>query len=119
MTMFLIILFWMLVGHAICDYPLQGAGLAAAKRAHLPDGMNGYWVWGLTLHALIHSASVALVTGSYGLAAGEFVSHWLTDRAKTVGLIGMKTDQAIHVACKIIWAALTVWVLNHAIMVRA
>lgn len=109
MTLFSICLFWLLVGHAICDYPLQGHFLAAAKRAHLPEGADGFWVYGLSFHALIHAGSVALVTGRYDLSAYEFALHWATDKAKTMGFIGIKTDQAIHIICKVAWSALTIW----------
>ena len=105
------ILFFLLVGHALADYPLQGDFLAKAKSRTAP--IPGFpWWQALTAHAIIHAGMVGLIvllaTGDHGLvyalAAAEFVAHFLTDDAKCRGRIGLNTDQTIHVACKVLWA---------------
>lgn len=48
-----LILFWLLVAHALCDYPLQGDFLARGKNRHAwPSVLDGVAVWphALTAH---------------------------------------------------------------------
>lgn len=117
----MILFFWLLVGHALADYPLQGSFLSTAKRR------NGIvtvpWQIALSAHALIHAGFVAALTGSPYLGLAEFVLHSLIDFAKCEGwltprnqysdmakLRGERTafwiDQSLHVACKALWAVL-------------
>jgi hypothetical protein len=98
---------WMIVGHALCDYPLQGDFLARGKnhRAPLP-GVP--WPYCLGAHSLIHGGMVALATGSVPLGVAETVVHALTDYGKCDGRYGFHADQAIHAACKLLWAVLAV-----------
>jgi hypothetical protein len=107
-TAFATILFWLLVGHALCDFPLQGEYLAACKRRAHRHGAGGMWVFGLSAHALIHAGAVALVTGSIGLGLCEFAAHWTIDCLKCEGKISTATDQALHFVCKLAWAAAAV-----------
>jgi len=53
------------------------------------------------LHDLIQAGAVWIVTGHTGLAALEFVLHWMIDFAKCENWTGIHTDQALHVACKV------------------
>jgi hypothetical protein len=108
-----IMLFWLIVGHAVADYPLQGDFLARAKNRAAP--IPGFpWWQALWAHAAMHAGSVALVivllTGSHAmalsLAAAEFFAHFATDDLKCTGKIGLNTDQAIHIACKVLWAVI-------------
>jgi hypothetical protein len=96
-------LFWLLVLHALCDYPLQGDYLSRAKRRGASD--TPWWI-ALTWHALIHAGAVALVTGQLSLGLAEFVLHLAIDYAKCNNRFGFTTDQALHVACKGLWAIL-------------
>jgi hypothetical protein len=105
------ILFWLIVGHAVADYPLQGDSLARAKNRASP--IPGFpWWQALWAHAAMHAGSVALVIAlltsnhmlALELAAAEFVAHFITDDMKCTGKIGLNTDQAIHIACKAVWA---------------
>lgn len=89
-------------GHALCDYPLQGDFLARAKNHKLDDG----WYRGLLAHALIQSGMVYVITQSLWLALAELVIHAATDYAKCDGRITSNQDQAVHYACKIVWAVL-------------
>jgi hypothetical protein len=100
----IVTLFWLMVGHSLCDYPLQGEYLAAAKRKN--SGHATPWWIALTAHSFIHAGMVALVTGSILLGVCELVAHWSIDYMKCDGRFGFTTDQAFHVVCKILWAAL-------------
>lgn len=98
-------LFWLLVGHALADYPLQGDFLAKAKNGLAPIAGVPWWQ-ALSAHALIHAGFVAAITGSIWLGLAEFSAHWWIDNAKCRGRIGFNVDQLLHVACKVFWAAL-------------
>lgn len=97
--------FWLLVGHAVADYPLQGDFLAKAKnhRAPLP-GIP--WQQALFWHALMHGGAVALVTHSVALGLAETAIHCAIDYAKCEGWTGFNTDQGLHVVCMAIWACI-------------
>ncbi|MDQ7996074.1 MAG: DUF3307 domain-containing protein [Luteibacter sp.] len=105
---FVTTIFLLLVGHALADYPLQGDFLSRAKNERAPIPGVPWWQ-AMAAHCLIHAGVVYLVTGSIVLAALEFVIHGITDRAKCFGWIGFSTDQAIHVACKFLWAITVVY----------
>ena len=95
--------FWLLVGHAVCDYPLQGDFLARGKNRRKPlPGIP--WYQCLMAHALIHAGAVMLVTNRLDLAVGEFMAHLLIDHWKCDGQFGFNADQALHVMFKAIWA---------------
>ena len=98
----------LLVGHALCDFPLQGDFLAGAKNHRRPMPGTPWWI-ALTAHALIQAGMVGLVTGNALLGVAEFCLHWMIDHSKCDGRFGLTTDQALHVACKILWAAAVVW----------
>lgn len=90
----------LLAAHWVADYPLQGDFLATAK-AHGP-----LRVYHLCAHAGIHAGAVALVTGQVWLGPAEFVAHTIIDESKTRGRISFATDQALHIACKVVWLAI-------------
>ncbi len=95
-------LFLLLAGHALADYPLQGDFLAKAKNRAMPiPGVPFYQALGA--HAMIHGGFVAVITGIWWLGLLEAVAHALIDDAKCTGKIGFNTDQALHVACKVVW----------------
>lgn len=103
------ILFAMLIGHALADYPLQGAFLARAKDRHSDSGAlfgdqrapKGLWIHALTAHSLVHAGVVWLITSSVLLALLELALHWFIDFAKCEGWTGFHIDQMLHVVCKI------------------
>lgn len=125
MTIFVTILFWLLFGHALADFPFQGPYLSAAKRRHNPEGANGFWVCALSAHALIHAGMVALTMTLVGMGHGlpqlvalaiffgmaEFTGHWLIDLSKCEGRIGMVPDQVLHFICKGAWAGIATLVV--------
>jgi hypothetical protein len=94
----------MLVGHAVCDYPLQGEWLAKAKDPVHPL-LPGQTIWpsALAAHAGIHAGAVLVATGSLILAALEFFAHAGIDYAKCSGRLSFNQDQTLHVLCKFVW----------------
>lgn len=109
-----VLLFALLIGHAIADFALQGRFLAVAKNRHADlnqffgEGKSpkGLWLHALGAHSLIHAAPVWLLTGSVGLAALEVVLHWVIDFAKCEGWTSFGIDQTLHVLCKITYVLL-------------
>lgn len=99
----------MVFAHAIADYPLQGDFLARAKNQTAPiPGVP--WQQALAAHSAIHAGFVGIITGSIWVGAAEFLIHALTDHIKCMGRISYNTDQAVHVACKALWAFLVLGV---------
>ncbi|GJD59295.1 DUF3307 domain-containing protein [Methylobacterium dankookense] len=97
-------LLWMLVGHALADYPLQGDWLSKAKN-HTLSLIPGEAIWpgALASHAAIHAGAVKLSTGSWVLAGCEFIAHAIIDRTKCSGRLSYNVDQGLHVICKLAW----------------
>ena len=102
------LLFWLVIGHFVMDFPLQGSAVAAQK-SPLPGLRNEAlakavpWPYWMTAHALMHGGTVMLITGSLLLGVLETTLHWATDLAKCCRKIGIHADQAIHIGCKIAW----------------
>lgn len=98
----------LLLGHALGDYALQGDFMAKAKNRFAPiPGVPWYQAMGS--HAVIHAGFVFLITQSPLLAAIEAIVHFITDDAKCAGKLSFNQDQAIHVACKFVYAAIILW----------
>lgn len=98
----------LIAGHALADYPLQGDFLAHGKNRTAPiPGVP--WQHPMAAHCAIHGGVVGLITGSLWLGLAEAVAHWFIDDAKYRGRFGYHTDQALHVACKVLWVA-ALWV---------
>jgi hypothetical protein len=112
------LLFWLVIGHFVMDFPLQGSAVAAQK-SPIPGARNEAlakavpWPYWMTAHALMHGGTVMLITGSLTLGVLETTIHWLTDVAKCCRLIGIHTDQAIHIGCKVVWFLVWRFVLTH------
>lgn len=99
---FAMMLFLLIAGHAIADYPLQGEFLSSAKNRHTEIG-KAIWPHALFAHACIHGGFVAVITGNVFLGLAETVAHAVTDWFKCEGKISFHTDQAIHIVCKLAW----------------
>lgn len=97
----------LLAGHALADYPLQGDFLATAKNRNTEVG-KVFWPHALFAHALIHGGFVVCLTGQFALGLCEAAIHAVTDWLKCEGKISLNTDQAVHVLCKLLWAAIAV-----------
>lgn len=100
----------LLTAHAFADYAGQGDFMAAGKNRAKPIPGVPWWQL-LGAHAVIHGGLVSLITGVWWLGAAEAVIHAITDDAKCIGRIGYNTDQAIHVACKFLWAGIALSVV--------
>lgn len=109
-----VVLFALLIGHAVADFALQGKFLSTAKNRHNPlsdyfgasDPPKGLWLQALAAHSLIHAGAVWLITGSVVLGFLECILHALIDFAKCEGWTSFRTDQALHFACKVAWTGL-------------
>jgi len=100
------VFFALMIGHFLCDYPLQGDFLARAKA---PGGVVAVpWYQAMTAHCAIHAGSVWLITHSWQLAVLEFIAHFLIDRMKTDGMTTLNQDQALHAICKAAWSFMLV-----------
>jgi hypothetical protein len=99
--------------HAICDYPLQGDFLARAKNRAAPIA-GVPWYQALGAHAIIHGGAVALLTGIPFLGLLEAAAHAFIDDLKCTGRIGFNVDQAAHIGCKLLWAAIASLVIANA-----
>ena len=100
----MILLAYLVAGHALADYPLQGDFLAKAKNRHNPvPGVP--WYQALGAHAVIHGAIAAVITGLPWVFIGEAIAHAMIDDAKCAGRISFNKDQALHFLCKLAWFA--------------
>ena len=96
----MLLLFKLLIGHALADYSFQGDTMAASKNRHNP--VHGVpWYYWLTAHSLINAGAVLVITGNHWFALAEFVLHWAIDFAKCEKWIDGHIDQAFHVICKV------------------
>lgn len=111
MDAYLMLLFLMLAGHALADYPLQGDFLAVGKGSRAAPHFGIPWWHCLTAHALIHGLFVAIITGSAAVGLIETGLHWVIDDLKCRNITGINTDQILHVACKVGYAA-ALWLLG-------
>lgn len=101
------LLFLLLVGHAVADYPLQGDFLAKAKNPWQPiPGID--WQIAMAAHCLIHAGAVWIITHSLPLAMAEFSLHFVIDVLKCAGKTSFSGDQILHVLCKILWTAIMI-----------
>lgn len=103
-------IFLFLVGHAVCDFVLQGEVMGNGKsRAKNAAGSHGdgfpRWYYWLAAHALTHGGAVYLITGAWWLGALEAGAHAAIDYLKCEGRISFDLDQALHVGCKLAYAA--------------
>jgi len=93
----------LVMGHALADYPLQADFLAKAKNHKAPIPGIDWWI-ALANHALIHGAVVWVLTQSPWLGLAETLIHFAIDWLKCDGRTSFRTDQGLHIVCKIAWA---------------
>ena len=101
----LITIFLLLVaGHLVCDYVFQTDPIAKGKNRNTEPCLFGvdWWYW-MTTHAVTHGLAVGTITGSVFLGLLETLAHWLIDFGKCEKWYGLHVDQALHIACKILW----------------
>ena len=101
------LLFALIIGHALADYPLQGKFLAIRKNRHIKPLEYGadvpatIWVYCLSAHSLVHAGAVWVITGSAALGFAEFVLHWAIDFAKCEKWTTFHQDQGLHLLSKL------------------
>ena len=103
-------LFLFLVGHAVCDFVLQGEVMGTSKsRRKFVAGERGpsfpQWYYWLAAHALTHGGAVFLIAGSWPLGVVETVVHALIDHLKCEERLSVHQDQALHLVCKVAYLA--------------
>lgn len=105
----LTLLFALVIGHALADYPLQGDYIALNKNRHYrpvnppPDQPKGLWIHCLLAHSLIHAGFVWVITGRVSLAVAEVVLHFTIDGLKCERKTSLLTDQLLHLTCKVVY----------------
>lgn len=112
MAPYAILFFWLIVGHCLADYPLQGDFMAKAKSRMQPVTGFNWWIV-MTAHCFIHAGAVAYVTGSVCLGLIEFVLHFIIDDLKTMGKTRFRTGQLLHVLCKILYLYIVIMLWPH------
>ncbi|BDD79494.1 hypothetical protein [Burkholderia phage FLC8] len=107
MTTFLAVFGLLLAVHAFFDFPGQGQFLSDIKNKLVP----GFpWWYGLTMHALIQGAAAGSVAWLFlpsvalKVAIVEMVWHWAIDWLRVNKHISAMGDQALHIACKLLFA---------------
>lgn len=110
------IFFQLLLGHVMGDYVFQRSIMATSKSRHAEIYKTAGprfppWYYWLGAHALVHGGAVYLVTGSLALGLIETALHGVIDFAKCEYWIGVHTDQALHIICKLVYVY---FILNQA-----
>ena len=111
--MLLALLFFLLASHALMDFALQSETMASCKcrRCDNPIARLVPWYYWLTAHAVLHGAGVGAVLRWFGydwnliaaFACAETAVHALIDHGKCQNWYAIGVDQAMHVACKLLW----------------
>ena len=99
-----LVLFLLIAGHFIADYPLQIESIALGKNRNIDPARFGVnWQYWLGSHAFTHGAFVAVITGNPYLGIAETVMHSLIDFGKCEGNFNIHVDQVLHIVCKLLW----------------
>lgn len=93
---------YLIAGHYLADFPLQGDFMAKYK---VPKSID-FWFHVMIGHCAIHAGFVALITHNPVLAVAEFATHMALDTLKCRGKLNFNQDQAGHILCKILWTFL-------------
>jgi hypothetical protein len=106
-------LFELLIGHALGDFALQSDPMAKGKNRHtkpdyIPKGQKFVqtWFYWLTAHALINGGIVYAITLDYRLGLFETAFHWLCDYLKCENVTNPHEDQAWHFTSKLFYCFL-------------
>lgn len=113
MTPMMVLFCKLLCAHLFFDYAGQGDFMARAKNPTTPiPGVP--WYQPMVAHCILQAGAVGYLTGSPELAAAELLCHCAIDIAKCRGVFGpggraYNIDQALHVACKLLWVLMLPW----------
>lgn len=105
---FVAVLFGLIAAHFICDYVFQPFAMFKGKN-HLASKLDdtapniNWWYW-LTAHSAMHGVAVYIVTRNLYLDLAETTAHWLIDWGHNAGKYSLHAEQAMHLACKLLWA---------------
>jgi hypothetical protein len=107
------LLFFLFAAHALMDFALQTETMATCKcrRCDNPIAKIVPWYYWLIAHSLLHGAAVGAVIRWFGydwnlvvgFALAETALHALIDHGKCQNWYAIHVDQALHVACKLLW----------------
>jgi hypothetical protein len=97
-----LLLFKLIIGHALVDYSLQNDTMAKFKNRHILNNTVP-WYYFMTAHALINAGMVWAVTGNVSFGIAELVLHWVIDFAKCEKWINVHADQGLHILCKLMY----------------
>ena len=86
----------------VCGFPLQTDRMVLEKVPGLDVTLD--WRWWLLSHSATHGLAVALITGLPLLGLAELVLHAIIDWSKSRFRFSLTCDQALHIACKCVWA---------------
>lgn len=103
METLLILLFLLIVGHCLCDYPLQGDFIGKFKNPSNPNPFpsgSHPWLVLMSAHCFIHAGAVYLITGIIWFALAELLLHFIIDVCKNNNKISFNMDQWLHIFCK-------------------
>ena len=107
MEAFFTLLALLVFSHALGDYPLQNDFMARGKNWNTPvPGVPWYHLLGA--HSIIHGGLTGMVTGSLLIGVLETIMHFVIDSLKNRGITSTHSDQALHIACKVVWAFMAV-----------
>jgi hypothetical protein len=99
--------FMMAMAHCVADYPLQTDRIALEKCPGCQHTLH--WGWWLAAHAGTHAFFVGWITGHPVLGLAEWFLHGIIDLCKCRKWYNLAVDQALHLACKSLWAIVTVF----------
>lgn len=95
-------LLYLLFGHYLADFGLQNDFIAKFKF----PGSAPFWGHVMVAHCSMQALAVMIVTNNPYLGIAEFFAHFSIDYNKCVGRLTFNQDQALHIACKLIYFAL-------------
>ena len=96
------LLMLLILVHFVVDYQFQSDFVARNKNRHLNETpIPACYV--MFAHASCHALPLWFLL-SPPLAMAELVLHYTIDVCKCEGLTNIHVDQALHVACKVVWA---------------
>lgn len=96
-------LIYLISGHFLCDYPLQGDFIGKFKNRNVNDKMNPPFIpwWHLMIaHSFIHAGMVLLITERIEYALIELIAHFIIDVLKCEGYTDINVDQFLHITFK-------------------